>query len=181
MSNYLHEHSRESGKESRKTRGVKRGRKGSERCNMHRETRKQPASSFFFFSLFLFTSLSKRDARFPLVQIFLFKTSISLSLSLFPCGKKNPERTFYVSTNFSPIRNHSFPLPHTSNFNSSNLILEINIYLVFISIKKIRNSRNVRRGGKEMSDAFFPSPRRSATQPFLSSLPPSFCPFLAPL
>lgn len=179
MSNYLHEHSRESGKESRKTRGVKRGRKGSERCNMHRETRKQPASSFFFFSLFLFTSLSKRDARFPLVQIFLFKTSISLSL--FPCGKKNPERTFHVSTNFSPIRNHSFPLPHTSNFNSSNLILEINIYLVFISIKKKRNSRNVRRGGKEMSDAFFPSPRRSATQPFLSSLPPSFCPFLAPL
>lgn len=147
----------------------------------HASRNTQAASILLFFSslLFLFTSLSERDARFPLVQIFLFKTSISLSL--FPCGKKNPERTFHVSTNFSPIRNHNFPLPHTSNFNSSNLILEINIYLVFISIKKIRNSRNVRRGGKEMSDAFFPSPRRSATQPFLSSLPPSFCPFLAPL
>lgn len=180
MSNYLHEHSRESGKESRKTRGVKRGRKGSERCNMHRETRKQPASSFFFFSLFfIYVPLQERRAfsarsNFPIQNLYL-------SLSLSPCGKKNPERTFHVSTNFSPIRNHSFPLPHTSNFNSSNLILEINIYLVFISIKKIRNSRNVRRGGKEMSDAFFPSPRRSATQPFLSSLPPSFCPFLAPL
>lgn len=91
MSNYLHEHSRESGKESRKTRGVKRGRKGSERCNMHRETRKQPASSFFFFSLFLFTSLSKRDARFPLVQIFLFKTSISFSLSLSVWQEKSRE------------------------------------------------------------------------------------------
>lgn len=181
MSNYLHEHSRESGKESRKTRGVKRGRKGSERCNMHRETRKQPASSFFFLLSFFYLRPSPRETRVFRSFKFSYSKPLSLSLSLFPCGKKNPERTFHVSTNFSPIRNHSFPLPHTSNFNSSNLILEINIYLVFISIKKIRNSRNVRRGGKEMSDAFFPSPRRSATQPFLSSLPPSFCPFLAPL
>lgn len=177
MSNYLHEHSRESGKESRKTRGVKRGRKGSERCNMHRETRKQPASSFFSSLFFLFTSLSKRDARFPLVQIFLFKTSISLSLSLSVWQEKSRENL----PRFDKFFSHKKPQFSTSNFNSSNLILEINIYLVFISIKKIRNSRNVRRGGKEMSDAFFPSPRRSATQPFLSSLPPSFCPFLAPL
>lgn len=132
---------------------------------------------FFLLSFFIYVPLQERRAfsarsNFPIQNLYL---------SLSPCGKKNPERTFHVSTNFSPIRNHNFPLPHTSNFNSSNLILEINIYLVFISIKKIRNSRNVRRGGKEMSDAFFPSPRGSATQPFLSSLPPSFCPFLAPL
>lgn len=104
---------------------------------MHRETRKQPASSFFFFSLFfIYVPLQERRAfsarsNFPIQNLYLF-------LSLFPYGKKNPERTFHVSTNFSPIRNHNFPLPHTSNFNSSNLILEINIYLVFISIKKIR-------------------------------------------
>lgn len=132
---------------------------------------------FFLLSFFLFTSLSKRDARFPLVQIFLFKTSISLSLSLSVWQEKSRENL----PRFDKFFSHKKPQFSTSNFNSSNLILEINIYLVFISIKKIRNSRNVRRGGKEMSDAFFPSPRRSATQPFLSSLPPSFCPFLAPL
>lgn len=146
----------------------------------HASRNTQAASILLFFLLsFFYLRPSPRETR--VFRSFKFSYSKPLSLSLSPCGKKNPERTFHVSTNFSPIRNHSFPLPHTSNFNSSNLILEINIYLVFISIKKIRNSRNVRRGGKEMSDAFFPSPRRSATQPFLSSLPPSFCPFLAPL
>lgn len=178
MSNYLHEHSRESGKESRKTRGVKRGRKGSERCNMHRETRKQPASSFFFFSpFFIYVPLRERRAfsarsNFPIQNLYL-----SLSLSLSVWQEKSRENL----PRFDKFFSHKKPQFSTSNFNSSNLILEINIYLIFISIKKIRNSRNVRRGGKEMSDAFFPSPRRSATQPFLSSLPPSFCPFLAPL
>lgn len=104
---------------------------------MQHASRNTQAASIllFFFSLFfIYVPLQERRAfsarsNFPIQNLYL-------SLSLFPCGKKNPERTFHVSTNFSPIRNHSFPLPHTSNFNSSNLILEINIYLVFISIKK---------------------------------------------
>lgn len=160
MSNYLHEHSRESGKESRKTRGVKRGRKGSERCNMHRETRKQPASSFFFllllslfFFFFSFTSTSMR-------VFHSFKFSYSKASRGKKKSRENPCQTFWQI---------SLLYFHTSNFNSSNLNLR---YLFHFEKKKICNS-NVGRGGKEMSDdAFFPSPRRSTTQPFLSSFSP---------
>lgn len=130
---------------------------------------------FFLLSFFIYVPLQERRAfsarsNFPIQNLYL-----SLSLSVWQ------EKSRENLPRFDKFFSHKKPQFSTSNFNSSNLILEINIYLVFISIKKIRNSRNVRRGGKEMSDAFFPSPRRSATQPFLSSLPPSFCPFLAPL
>lgn len=105
----------------------------------HASRNTQAASILLFFLLsFFYLRPSPRETRVFRSFKFSYSKPLSLSLSLSPCGKKNPERTFHVSTNFSPIRNHNFPLPHTSNFNSSNLILEINIYLVFISIKKIR-------------------------------------------
>lgn len=135
MSNYLHEHSRESGKESRKTRGVKRGRKGSERCNMHRETRKQPASSFFFllllslfFFFFSFTSTSMR-------VFHSFKFSYSKASRGKKKSRENPCQTFWQI---------SLLYFHTSNFNSSNLNLR---YLFHFEKKKICNSIWKRRKG----------------------------------
>lgn len=159
MSNYLHEHSRESGKESRKTRGVKRGRKGSERCNMHRETRKQPASSFFFLLLlslffFLFFRLPPRPCA--------FSTRSNFPIQKLRVGRKIEREP--LPDNFDKFLSY---ISIRSNFNSSNLNLR---YLFHFEKKKyvIRFGR----GGKEMSDdAFFPSPRRSTTQPFLSFSP----------
>lgn len=144
----------------------------------HASRNTQAASILLFFLLsFFYLRPSPRETRVFRSFKFSYSKLLSLSLSLSVWQEKSRENL----PRFDKFFSHKKPQFSTSNFNSSNLILEINIYLVFISIKKIRNSRNVRRGGKEMSDAFFPSPRRSATQPFLSSLPPSFCPFLAPL
>lgn len=144
----------------------------------HASRNTQAASILLFFLLsFFYLRPSPRETRVFRSFKFSYSKPLSLSLSLSVWQEKSRENL----PRFDKFFSHKKPQFSTSNFNSSNLILEINIYLVFISIKKIRNSRNVRRGGKEMSDAFFPSPRRSATQPFLSSLPPSFCPFLAPL
>lgn len=144
----------------------------------HASRNTQAASILLFFLLsFFYLRPSPRETRVFRSFKFSYSKLLSLSLSLSVWQEKSRENL----PRFDKFFSHKKPQFSTSNFNSSNLILEINIYFVFISIKKKRNSRNVRRGGKEMSDAFFPSPRRSATQPFLSSLPPSFCPFLAPL
>lgn len=160
MSNYLHEHSRESGKESRKTRGVKRGRKGSERCNMHRETRKQPASSFFFLLLlslffFLFFRLPPRPCA--------FSTRSNFPIQKLRVGRKSRERT--LARRFDKF------LSYISIHRIS--ILRILIFDIYFILRKKKYVIRFGRGGKEMSDdAFFPSPRRSTTQPFLSSFSP---------
>lgn len=104
--------------------------------------------SFFFVYLHVHT-------RFPLVQIFLFK-----SFAWEEKSRENPCQT--ILTNFSPI----FPYDRIS-------ILRILIFDIYFILRKKKYVIRFGRGGKEMSDdAFFPSPRRSTTQPFLSSFSP---------
>lgn len=110
------------------------------------------SSLSFFFLFFVYLHV---HARFPLVQIFLFK-----SFAWEEKSRKNPCQT--ILTNFSPI----FPYDRIS-------ILRILIFDIYFILRKKKYVIRFGRGGKEMSDdAFFPSPRRSTTQPFLSSFSP---------
>lgn len=168
MSNYLHEHSRESGKESRKTRGVKRGRKGSERCNMHRETRKQPASSFFFLLLlslffFLFFRLPPRPCA--------FSTRSNFPIQKLRVGRKSRERT--LARRFDKF------LSHISIHRISILrILIFDIYFILRKKKYVIRTLEEEERKCPTTRSFLPLEDRppSLFSPFL----PSLRPFLAP-
>lgn len=126
---------------------------------------------------------ASRNTQATGILLFFSSSSLSLFFSFFrlpprPCafstrsnfpiqklrvGRKSRERT--LARRFDKF------LSHISIHRIS--ILRILIFDIYFILRKKKYVIRFGRGGKEMSDdAFFPSPRRSTTQPFLSSFSP---------